>query len=665
MSDNKSYALAYLEKGLSVIPICFCVERVCKIHTNCKSPNKTPIISWKKYQEERPTEEEINKWWTDFPEANIGIVTGAISGLTVVDVEKDGDVSGLPPTLIAKTGGGGWHFYYKYAKGIGNKARIRELTDIRSDGGFVVAPPSVHTSGRKYEWVTKEQKEDFPIEILKETNKIGLSNKHRNSVNDGVTEGTRNATLASLAGRYRRINLPLDDALTLLRSFAEKCKPPIEEEEFETTVRSIYKYEVGLRGKNIEEEPLVEMEDNSFKFLYLDYGITLYLNNLTEIHGDMVGEFSYEINRPDTPRIITPPSKLNILAERSRSGHAKEINVRTGADGYGIMDAVCRTALAGIRQPLKAIIRKDIVITENNWIVPPFVLDNQPSILFGDGGSGKSFLALALACTVQIGTDKILGITPTRHENTLFVDWEDDENVFAKRLDMITKGAGLEEIPSVAYLRAEQSLRDIIRPLKGVVKERQIGLVVIDSAVMASGNEPEKADTARGFFEALRTLRTSTLIISHQTKNGDESRKPFGSTYYHNAARSTIEVRLERSEDTHITLLHRKANNDVLHSPIAYKLVFTNGSVVFEATDPLTTEAGIDNTSRKDLVFSALSDQVSLNVEEIVKETGLKSNAVRGVLSRNRDTFRKRKGNRWSLASRGDSNDVSAIDLFS
>jgi len=123
MNETKSvyeWALLYI-KVYSVIPV---------------GRDKKPMIDWKEFQTRKATPEEIKAWFDKPEPPNIGIVTGKISGITVVDIEKGGKWEHYPVTQSAKTGGGGYHLYYQYAPGMTNKARIHELTDIRGDGGY-------------------------------------------------------------------------------------------------------------------------------------------------------------------------------------------------------------------------------------------------------------------------------------------------------------------------------------------------------------------------------------------------------------------------------------------------------------------------------------------------------------------------------------------------
>lgn len=119
----------------------------------------------------------IEEWWARHPEANIGIATGPLSDLFVLDVDpgKGGDESlqsleaqfgPLPDTIEVLTGGGGHHFYFKHpAPAVGNSASaLGPGLDIKTEGGQVVAPPSIHpTTGRAYEWEVAHHPDDLPL----------------------------------------------------------------------------------------------------------------------------------------------------------------------------------------------------------------------------------------------------------------------------------------------------------------------------------------------------------------------------------------------------------------------------------------------------------------------------------------------------------------------
>jgi hypothetical protein len=123
----------------------------------------------------------ITSWWRRWPQAGIGIATGATSGLVVVDVDPrhDGIASlrrlqaehgPLPRTATVRTGGGGGHIYLRLPAGRSVRSRCPLAgypgVDLKADGGYVVAPPSLHASGRRYEWHRRERIAEAPGWLL-------------------------------------------------------------------------------------------------------------------------------------------------------------------------------------------------------------------------------------------------------------------------------------------------------------------------------------------------------------------------------------------------------------------------------------------------------------------------------------------------------------------
>jgi hypothetical protein len=246
-------ARSYLAKGVSVFPV---------------GRDKKPLLlSWKEYQTRLPTDEELVKWFSG--DANIAIVTGKISNVSVVDVDPrhGGTTKGLPPTLIAKTQSGGWHYYYRYLEGLPNKAGIGEGIDIRSDGGYVVAPPSKGEKGT-YEWVLNEEPQPFPADILNVA--IGKSQVDWKDIAQGVGEGGRNETAAKFIGKLIATFSPLEWEsavwLTVL-NWNRANKPPLPENELRAVFNSVTSREFKKRKEGyIDDVPVVLMSDAVKKF---------------------------------------------------------------------------------------------------------------------------------------------------------------------------------------------------------------------------------------------------------------------------------------------------------------------------------------------------------------------------------------------------------------
>lgn len=137
-------ALKYQEMGFSIIPV---------------KQDKTPHIAWEKFQSERAGKGQIEKWWERWPEANIAIIAGQTSGVDVVDAdsEKGRDALNeyLPDSLMTPVSetGKGWHYFFAHSPGLSNGVRVLNDCDVRTTGGYVIVPPSIHESGKKYVWL--------------------------------------------------------------------------------------------------------------------------------------------------------------------------------------------------------------------------------------------------------------------------------------------------------------------------------------------------------------------------------------------------------------------------------------------------------------------------------------------------------------------------------
>lgn len=169
MSEFRDAALGYALRGWRAFPLHGIVNRACTCgRAGCSSPGKHPLVRGGLHAATTDVR-VINEWWRQWRRANIGLATGAESGIVVIDVDVPVGVrsldaligAGLAPTLIGLTGGGGLHLVYRARdEGLGNSVgRLpgidEELPgiDLRANGGYIVAPPSTHRSGCQYEWL--------------------------------------------------------------------------------------------------------------------------------------------------------------------------------------------------------------------------------------------------------------------------------------------------------------------------------------------------------------------------------------------------------------------------------------------------------------------------------------------------------------------------------
>lgn len=237
MSKCGRAAIQLAQAGLAVLPLCEC-NKIPSIKGGCKSA--TDDVA------------QVRAWWALNPKHNVGIATGSPSrGLVVIDFDVDPDKGEdgyetlrtwerehgeLPETVTAITGRGGIHYYYRCNTPIACSVNAELGVDIRGDGGFVVAPPSIHPNGRTYEW------ENDPCEVaIAEADdnvyafiRYVQGEKRRSSkfkLPELIGAGTRNDTLfrygSSLQAQgYDDVYISM--ALTKVNS--ERCKPPLPED---------------------------------------------------------------------------------------------------------------------------------------------------------------------------------------------------------------------------------------------------------------------------------------------------------------------------------------------------------------------------------------------------------------------------------------------------
>lgn len=259
-------------------------------------------------------------------------------------------------------------------------------------------------------------------------------------------------------------------------------------------------------------------------------------------------------------------------------------------------------------------------------ILPPWVASEGPTILFGKGGSGKTFLALAWALSVSFGKD-IMGVQP-RQLGVLYVDYESTPAVLKRRCLALMRGMGIEHtsIPIHYWPGKGVPLVDMVPGLLRKIKEAAIGWIIIDSAALAAGGEPEKADVALRYFNALAQLGIPSLTIAHPTKR-EEDQYPFGSVFWHNCARATWNFKKvqEQGEDvTHCGLFHRKINDGRLERPTGLRLEF--GDVVRVQREELVRDFSQE---------MPLSDRIRLTLSD----GAISMNALASELNVKRDTM--------------------------
>lgn len=276
--DTTQFARWYARRGIHVFPCHTIEDGACTCRNpSCSSPGKHPIGSIVPHGVSDATGDRdvIAEWWALFPDANIGVATGERSGLTVVDIDpgKGGEESwhnlvethgDVPDTWWVITGSGGLHIYFRDA-GLRNSASlVGPGIDVRGDGGYVVAPPSLHACGGTYEWGEAlgpgaiAEPADMPAWLVSQAygGRRSAGKASGNPLPERITEGARNHWMASAAGVMRRKGFTLRAVEAALKiENRTRCQPPLDDREIERIAQSIDRYPAAatpLRANGIE-----------------------------------------------------------------------------------------------------------------------------------------------------------------------------------------------------------------------------------------------------------------------------------------------------------------------------------------------------------------------------------------------------------------------------
>ncbi|HPO10222.1 MAG TPA: bifunctional DNA primase/polymerase, partial [bacterium] len=244
-------ALGYAAKGWSVMPL------------NGKVP-----VTKHGFKDATTDPDGIKTWWADCPNANVGIVTGKRSGLIVLDIDPrhGGDESlreimeecgSFSETVVCETGGGGLHFYFRCSEeDMRGRTGILPGIDVKAEGGYVVAPPSIHPETQEaYRWKEGQGPDAVPVadvppclmDLINGTPAAAAKESGWNELGT-IPKGKRHTVLVSLAGTMRNRGMGEEAIFQALWVENEsKCTPPLPEAEIRGISQSIAKYPPGSR----------------------------------------------------------------------------------------------------------------------------------------------------------------------------------------------------------------------------------------------------------------------------------------------------------------------------------------------------------------------------------------------------------------------------------
>lgn len=255
MNELKEAAIEYAKIGLAVFPLV---------------PRDKKPLTMNGFKDATTNIDKITEWWLINPTANIGIATGQMSnGLVVIDMDVDEDKGKdgyhaftkwindnyviLPDSWLSITGRGGYHMMFKSSFTVRSRTGWLEDVDVRGEGGYIVAPPSIHPNGNKYEWedapneTTIADSSDTDVEFL--LNSVNIPERTAGEplkVPDVIPEGHRDEMMFKLACKYQAMGMSDDAMVAALKAENQaRCVPPLTDKEIEQKIKQAQKYQKG------------------------------------------------------------------------------------------------------------------------------------------------------------------------------------------------------------------------------------------------------------------------------------------------------------------------------------------------------------------------------------------------------------------------------------
>jgi len=666
MTTVKEAAIEYAKRGWGVI---------------ATSPGaKTPVAdqklqpngskSWTK------DPEHIEKLFTLYPKAGVAIVTGEVSNLTIVDLDsedvmpklRDAGLS-IPKDAYRVKTPRGYHIYLQYDPLLKQTASgFIDHLDIRSDGGYVIAPPTQMPDNKGYEVVVDGEPGTWPeltayskeFSAKPSMNGVGASVTLLNDQPGWVTEalmgtgeGRRNDVAARLAGYFHSKRIGEDISRQILEGYRTNCNPEMPSLEMDNVVRSIYRrYQVAPDSYSNEdiEQPVIDSSIANRRVIR--WGTEDLVCDLSRIYAAREGITCWIKFSTSAKGKLYGPIRLNLLSSSARDSLVRQLNRRSEKNWTLILDQITSLVTDSMDEQSSSYdMRKyELSGVDTSWCIKPMASKGVSNIIFGSAGQGKSTFVLALMLSKATGRPFIPGIEVDMPGSTMMLDWEDTPDAFFKTCSALLAGAGMtwqDVICDVRYHNFAGPLQDQVDIIQREVSEYSIELLIVDSLVASSGMDANDAESARIYHQIVNGLgdNLSSLGVTHIAKSGNESNS-FGSVYWDNLSRNNWLLAREEEElvdnSSVIALTHKKSNRTSLMKPLGYKVGYETDihgqatKIWYEETDLSLTETLSKKLSTTDQVLALIRD-IAMAPGDVAEELGMKAPTVRQALIRARD----------------------------
>lgn len=339
-------------------------------------------------------------------------------------------------------------------------------------------------------------------------------------------------------------------------------------------------------------------------------GVNITVSRLRVHNSD--GRVTGEILIKNKEATLYPQTQINFSVDRTRNSLAKALNERfKGHDWQAIIDQLCYHVQDKARQGEPVIeLWTSEDIKPPQYLVYPFVIANQPNVLFGPPESGKTQVAMMLCIIMMLPwNDNPLGLrAPSESYHPLWLDYEADRDTTQWNFKRIVQGAGVGDV-ALPYRRCRMPLADDIEQVSNHMDKIKANCIVIDSLAKAAGGDLDKSESPTRLFGAIDQLRCTTIILAHTSKGGEGRKTIYGSTFFEAYARSIWEIKSSRDGETlHVGLWDNKANFRGKLDPVAFSFNYDDEHIFINVEDIKNVDDFMRHLSVSGRIMEALKD---------------------------------------------------------
>lgn len=402
----------------------------------------------------------------------------------------------------------------------------------------------------------------------------------------------------------------------------------------------------------VSEQFLPTIKHNPGIFIFKwPNGIEVTVSRMRSDHGDVYGEVVFRSNDKHLHQ-----TKLNFLAARYPTEIANFMERNSGGEFWVTLLKQLAFHVLRIYREGDPVVRlsSSSGLEKVEYLLYPILPLGHPTVIFGEGGVGKSTLALLMSLMVDLALDveALGGITPSKRVNGLYLDYETNERDIAWKLRGLSKGLNLPET-TLLYRRSALPLTEDAPRLHEIILERDIGFLVIDSAGVACGGDLNSAEPVNNMFATLRQMGITSLVLAHTSKEERRVKTPYGSVFFMYQPRSVWELRRVQDiskGEMNLALVHRKANVSALCDPLALNLKFQDNSIMVTSLDINEMPEMSSFLPLEERMTNALSNGL-MTEQELANELDITMGEVSGIMRRLLAQGRVRKFTLgWGLA---------------